>query len=79
MLSIKGVYDGKWVIPLEKVNTKSNVKVIITFLEEESKIIISDDNLARNLPKRKAGTLQGKIHIKDSFDEPLDDFWEYME
>ncbi|MBF0120921.1 MAG: DUF2281 domain-containing protein [Desulfobacterales bacterium] len=28
---------------------------------------------------RKAGTLKGMIHIKDNFDEPLDDFKEYME
>ena len=27
----------------------------------------------------KAGTLKGMIHISDDFDEPLEDFKEYME
>ncbi len=34
---------------------------------------------AKKKPARKAGTLKGMIHIKDDFDEPLDDFKEYME
>ncbi|KPA14792.1 hypothetical protein MHK_004995 [Candidatus Magnetomorum sp. HK-1] len=78
MLSIKGIYDGKRVIPLETIHKKPNVKVIITFLEEES---ISNvfNNYAKEISARKAGTLQGKIHIKDTFDEPLDDFKDYME
>jgi len=29
---------------------------------------------AQEKPARKAGTLKGSIHIKDDFDEPLDDF-----
>jgi len=79
MLSIKGLYDGKWVIPLEKIHIKPNVKVIITFLDEESKKNVPDNILPKKMLSRKAGTLKGKIHIKDNFDEPLDDFKEYME
>lgn len=29
--------------------------------------------------KRKAGTLQGLIHISNDFDSPLEDFKEYMQ
>jgi hypothetical protein len=79
MLSIKGLYDGKWVIPLEKIHIKPNVKVIITFLDEKSKRNVLDNNFSKEMSARKAGTLKGKIHIKDNFDEPLDDFKEYME
>jgi len=32
-----------------------------------------------NVPQiRKLGSAQGKIHISDDFNEPLDDFAEYM-
>ena len=79
MHSIKGIYNGKWVIPLEKVHSRPNIKVIITFLEEEPGNIYNDNQQAKESTSRKAGTLKGKIHIKSNFDEPLDDFKEYME
>jgi hypothetical protein len=41
-------------------------------------IIINNTAVKERLP-RKVGTLKGKIHIKDDFDEPLEDFREYME
>lgn len=34
MLALKGYYDGKEFVPLEKVNLKPNQKVIITVLDE---------------------------------------------
>jgi hypothetical protein len=34
------------------------------------------DNLQKPTPK--FGGLKGKIHLSDDFDEPLDDFKEYM-
>ncbi|OQX16560.1 MAG: hypothetical protein BWK80_40085 [Desulfobacteraceae bacterium IS3] len=40
MISIQGVYDGQKIMPLEKIDAKPNVKVIITFLEEN----VSSDN-----------------------------------
>ena len=30
-------------------------------------------------PKRRLGTAKGKIKISDDFDEPLEDFEEYMQ
>jgi len=79
MLSIKGLYDGKLVIPLEKIHIKPNVNVIITFLDEEFKKNVSDNIFPKKISSRKAGTLKGRIHIKDNFDESLDDFRDYME
>lgn len=35
MLTVKGVYTGKFVRPLAKVNKKANTPVIITFLDED--------------------------------------------
>lgn len=34
MLAIKGIYDGKSIIPLDKIDIKTKSKVIITFVEE---------------------------------------------
>lgn len=42
-------------------------------------IIIIKKRKKRAKPARKAGTLKGLIHISDDFDEPLEDFKEYME
>ena len=35
MLSIRGIYNGKEIRPLEKINVRHNVQVIITFLENK--------------------------------------------
>ncbi|MBF0235472.1 MAG: DUF2281 domain-containing protein [Desulfamplus sp.] len=42
-------------------------------------IIIIKKKQKKTKPRRKAGTLKGKIHMSDDFDEPLEDFKEYME
>ncbi|QTA92116.1 hypothetical protein [Desulfonema magnum] len=36
MLSIRGVYDGREIKPLENIRSEPNVKVIITFLDDDS-------------------------------------------
>ena len=35
MLSIRGVFDGKEIKPLEKFNIPANVEVIITFMDKK--------------------------------------------
>ncbi|MBC8182149.1 hypothetical protein H8E88_13630 [candidate division KSB1 bacterium] len=34
LLSIEGFYDGKNIIPLERINVKNKRRIIITFLEK---------------------------------------------
>ena len=34
MLTVKGIYDGKTITPLEKIKSGKRYKVIITFVEE---------------------------------------------
>ena len=34
MQSIRGIYDGETILPLEQAHAKPNSKVIITFLDE---------------------------------------------
>lgn len=51
---------------------KSEVNDFIDFL-------ISKKESDRKRKNRKAGFLKGKIEMSSDFDEPLDDFKEYME
>lgn len=44
MLSIQAIYDGKKIIPLEKIDAKPNVRVIVTFLEEDFPIFHFGEN-----------------------------------
>ena len=36
MITIRGVYDGKNIRPLESITAKPDARVIITFLDEEA-------------------------------------------
>ena len=43
----------------------------IPYTGESFEIIIINKSAAEEKISRKAGTLKGKIHIRDDFDEPL--------
>ena len=45
MLTIRGIYNGESIIPLDKIDFKSSSEVIITFLDFESNLK-GEDNLA---------------------------------
>lgn len=73
--AIKGIYEKGQVILQETPPTDKKMKVIVTFLEDaESPPVRKPGSL------RRLGSLQGKnYNIPDDFNEPLDDFKEYME
>jgi len=50
----------------------------IPYTGDSFEVIIINNTAVKERSSRKVGTLKGKIHIKDDFDEPLDDFREYM-
>ena len=61
---------------------------LIHQLTPGDEVVITENNkpiarLARTEPKKqwpcKAGSAKGKIHIAPDFDEPLEEFKEYME
>jgi len=61
---------------------------LIHRLNPGDKVVITENNeavatLSRSAAKRfwpcKAGSAKGKIHIAPEFDEPLEEFKEYME
>ncbi len=57
-------------LPNDLINKKIE---FIAFPIEEEKVVEK-----RKTKSSGYGTLKGKIHMSDDFDEPLDDFKEYM-
>ena len=66
---------------------KTNLSKLIQKVIDGEEVIIAKGNqpvvkmiLVDNLkPKRQLGTAKGMIKISDDFDEPLEDFKEYMQ
>ena len=76
-------------IPMLQVNiheAKTHLSRLINHVLEGEEVIIAKGNkpvvkmtIVDNLkPKRKIGSAKGKIKIMPDFDEPLEDFKEYM-
>ena len=75
MQTIKAIYDGVNFKPMQPIPVKGNYEVFITFIEP----IIEKSALSEKKNRRAAfGYLKGKIHVPDDFNEPLEDFKEYM-
>jgi len=71
MYAVKALYDGVNFKPTQPIDIKEQYEVIITFVEPVKK-----DN-SSNLPFKR-GCMKGKMWISDDFNEPLEDFKEYM-
>ncbi|MCL2409672.1 MAG: DUF2281 domain-containing protein [Oscillospiraceae bacterium] len=71
MYAIKAIFDGTNFIPTQPIPVDGNYEVVITFIEPVKK------DAAR--PPFEYGSMSGKIWMSDDFNEPLDDFKEYME
>ena len=65
---------------------KTNLSKLIQKVVEGEDVVIARGNkpivklvlIDKFKPKRRLGTAKGKIKISDDFDEPLEDFKEYM-
>lgn len=71
LTAIKGYYDNGHITLLEQPPTHTKTEVIVTFLCDEKK----ENQLSG---KRTLGRLKGKISISEDFNEPLEDFKDYM-
>ena len=71
LTAIQGTYENGEVTLKETPKTDHKINVIVTFLEEEM-------IYTKTLKPRVPGSLKGKIHISDDFNEPLEDLKEYM-
>ncbi|GGI24765.1 DUF2281 domain-containing protein [Pedobacter mendelii] len=69
LATVKGYYEKGKIVLNEKAPVLSKKDVIVTFL--------TDDKL-NNILKRTTGAFRDKIELSDDFNEPLDDFKEYM-
>lgn len=59
-----------------KPKEQEMVEAFVAFLEQKNQ---SESTTAKDSPPLKAGFLKGTFTMQDDFDEPLDDFKEYME
>lgn len=72
---------------IELDKAKSQIETLIqTALEGEEVIITRNDEpvlklvpISKSNIRRKAGSAKGMISIADDFDEPLEDFRDYMQ
>ncbi|WP_229254644.1 DUF2281 domain-containing protein [Dyadobacter linearis] len=70
LTTVRGIFENGKVTLMEIPPVNKKTEVVVTFLE--------DIKLEQPLTKRVAGILSGKIIMSDDFDEPLDEFKEYM-
>ncbi len=69
LTSVEGFYENGQVYLNEIPPVKDKIRVVVTFMSEIG---------VYTFPKRRLGSLQGKIGLPDDFNEPLDDLKEYM-
>ncbi|MEA5258036.1 DUF2281 domain-containing protein [Arcicella aquatica] len=70
LTTIEGTYENGQVVFNEIPPAVNKSKVLITFVEEIQ--------IPTKAKKRLFGTLKGTINVPADFNEPLDDFKEYM-
>ncbi len=61
---------------LELIDQAANGNEVVIMQEEEPLVRMIAAN--RNKRRRQFGSAKGKIKVADDFDEPLEDFREYM-
>ncbi len=69
LTSVSGVYENGIITLDETPAIKKRSKIVVTFLEEMEEPIH---------PKRRLGSLKGKVGTPDDFNAPLDDLNDYM-
>ena len=79
MHSIRAIYDGVNIKPIQPIHVNENYEVVITFIEPLKKDAANMDQSAK-LPRSTAlGLWKDKIWMSDDFNEPLEEMKEYME
>ncbi|GAB4030973.1 DUF2281 domain-containing protein [Spirosoma gilvum] len=71
LTAIQGTYDHGQIILDEVPSIQKRMKVIVTFLEEET-------DSTNDKRKRQGGSMKGEVWMTDDFNDPLDDLNEYM-
>ncbi|MCF0073355.1 DUF2281 domain-containing protein [Dyadobacter sp. CY261] len=69
LTSVSGIYENGKIILDEIPAIQKKSKIVVTFLEEMEESIT---------PKRRLGSLKGRIGTSDDFNNPLDDLNDYM-
>lgn len=87
---IEGIYENGTVTLTEPPPATDKAKVVVIFIEHENEqmeivinrgaVKINSSNKLDGHPSKgvRLGSLEGKISIPDDFNEPLEDFADYM-
>lgn len=68
LTSVKGYYDGEGHVVLEQSPAiPAKTEMMVIFVQPSEKRM-----------KKQFGLLEGKVNVPDDFDEPLNDFKDYM-
>jgi len=70
MQAVKAVYDGENIKWLQPVPVKDEWDVIVTFVEPKEKKMVR--------PPFGYNSMKGKIWMAEDFNEPMEEFEEYM-
>ena len=70
LTAIKGYYEKGQIILKEDPHIADKTEVVVTFLSEEREPVMHG--------KRKLGLLEGKITTSEDFNDPIEDFKDYM-
>lgn len=62
MISVRGIYNGKTIKPLTKIDKKPNTPVIITFLDEEITFLF--DEVKKNINKKPKSLILVRCRMK---------------
>lgn len=73
---IQSALDGEEVILTE--NDQPVLK-IVRVAEANTPVMLHRRDQPATKPRRQSGSAKGSIHMSDDFDEPLEDFAEYMQ
>jgi predicted DNA-binding antitoxin AbrB/MazE fold protein len=79
MYAIKARFDGTNFKPMQPIPVKEDYEVVITFIEPVKKESTEIINTIKRPRSEFIGLFEGKVRMSDDFNEPLEDFSEYME
>ena len=77
LTAVKGYYEKGNIVLKETAPVTEKTDVIVTFLNEPAFESPQTEN-SRKKNEIVFGSLKGKIHLPEDFDEPLEDLKDYM-
>jgi len=78
MHAINAIYDGAEFKPQQPIPIEGQYRVVITFIEPLQNSVEKEAQTKKRSRADFIGSWKGRIWMSDDFDEPLEEFEEYM-